>query len=69
DDIGFKLKAEILLTTLLREKLLSKQQEVEQLQAEVATAARGHDILRSEVQGALDSLSRASHKMKDLELK
>ncbi|XP_026430624.1 early endosome antigen 1-like [Papaver somniferum] len=69
DDIAFKLKAETLLTTLLREKLLSKQQEVEQLQAEVATAARGHDILRSEVQGALDSLSRASHKMKDLELK
>ncbi|KAI3971837.1 hypothetical protein MKW92_028584 [Papaver armeniacum] len=69
DDIWFKLKAETLLTTLLREKLLSKQQEVEQLQCEVATAARGHDILRSEVQGALDSLSRASHKMKDLELK
>ncbi|KAI3897706.1 hypothetical protein MKX03_005538 [Papaver bracteatum] len=69
DDIGFKLKAETLLTTLLREKLLSKQQEIEQLQSEVATAARGHDILRSEVQGALDSLSRASHKMKDLELK
>ncbi|KAI3983073.1 hypothetical protein MKX01_035354 [Papaver californicum] len=69
DDIAFKLKAETLLTTLFREKLLSKQQEVEQLQAEVATAARGHDILRSEVQGALDSLSRASHKMKDLELK
>ncbi|RZC68164.1 hypothetical protein C5167_031421 [Papaver somniferum] len=69
DDIAFKLKAETLLTTLLRENLLSKQQEVEQLQAEVATAAIGHHILRSEVQGALDSLSRASHKMKDLELK
>ncbi|RZC68897.1 hypothetical protein C5167_033682 [Papaver somniferum] len=69
DDIGFKLKAENLLTTLLREKLLSKQQEIEQLQSEIATAARGHDILRSEAQGALDSLSRASHKMKDLELK
>ncbi|OVA04737.1 hypothetical protein BVC80_1719g72 [Macleaya cordata] len=68
DDIGLKLKAETLLTSLLREKLFSRQQEVEQLQAELATASRGHDILRSEVQDALDSLSSASHKMKDLEL-
>ncbi|KAJ1400234.1 putative myosin-10 [Sesbania bispinosa] len=38
------------------------------MQAELATAVRGNDILRSEVQNALDNLSSASHQLKDLEL-
>lgn len=63
-----ELKAETLLTRLLRDKLFSKDQEVEQLEAELATAARGNDILRCEVQNAHDSLSCATHKMKELEL-
>lgn len=63
-----ELKAETLLTSLLREKLYSKELEVEQLQAELATAVRGNDILRCEVQNALDNLSCVTHKLKDLEL-
>ncbi|KAJ4719773.1 golgin subfamily B member 1 isoform X1 [Melia azedarach] len=63
-----ELKAETLLTSLLREKLYSKELEVEQLQSELATAVRGNDILRCEVQNSLDNLSCASHKLKDLEL-
>lgn len=63
-----ELRAETLLTTLLREKLYSKELEVEQLQAEVATAVRGTDILRCEVQNAVDNLSCITHKSKDLEL-
>lgn len=63
-----ELKAETLLTSLLREKLYSKELEVEQLQAELATAVRGNDILLCEVQHALDNLSCVSHKLKDLEL-
>ncbi|KAI4351209.1 hypothetical protein L6164_005587 [Bauhinia variegata] len=63
-----ELKAETLITSLLREKLYSKELEVEQLQAELATAARGNDILRSEVRHALDELSCVTHKLKDLEL-
>ncbi|TXG49639.1 hypothetical protein EZV62_025514 [Acer yangbiense] len=66
--IRAELKAETLLTSLLREKLYSKELEVEQLQAELATAVRGNDILRCEVQNALDNLSCANHKSKDLEL-
>lgn len=64
----YELKAEKLLTTLLRDKLYSKDQEVEQLQGELATAARSNDILRCEVQNTLDSLSCVTHKMKELEL-
>lgn len=63
-----ELRAEKLLTSLLREKLHAKDQEVEQLQAELAAATRGIDILRCEVQNTLDSLSCATHKMKELEL-
>lgn len=63
-----ELKAESLVTSLLREKLYSKEMEVEQLQAEVATAVRGTDVLRYEVQNALDNLSSVTHKLRELEL-
>lgn len=63
-----ELKAESLVTSLLREKLYSKDMEVEQLQAELATAVRGTDILRYEVQNALDNLSCVTHELRELEL-
>lgn len=63
-----ELKAECLLTSLLREKLFSKQLEVEQLQAELATAVRGNDVLKCEIQNATDNLSCATHKLRDIEL-
>ena len=44
------------------------ESEVEQLQAELAAAVRGNDILRAEVQNTQDDLSYATHKLKDLEL-
>ncbi|KAF9616847.1 hypothetical protein IFM89_032697 [Coptis chinensis] len=68
EDTGFKLKTEVLVTAALREKLFTKDLEIDQLQAELATASRGHDILRCEVQAALDAISSMAHKMKDLEL-
>ncbi|XP_022765274.1 interaptin [Durio zibethinus] len=66
--IRTELKAETLLTSLLREKLYSKELEVEQLQAEQAAAVRGNDILRCEVQNAMDNISCLTHRLKDLEL-
>ncbi|XP_028126630.1 daple-like protein isoform X2 [Camellia sinensis] len=68
DILRSELKAETLLTSLLREKLYSKEVEVEQLQAELAAGVRGNDMLRCEVQNAMDNLSCMIHKMKDLEL-
>ncbi|XP_062094834.1 uncharacterized protein LOC133800790 [Humulus lupulus] len=68
DLIKYELKAETLLTSVLREKLYSKEQEVEQLQAELATAVRGTDILQCEVQNAMDNAAFVAHKLKDLEL-
>ncbi|KAK1409535.1 hypothetical protein QVD17_36061 [Tagetes erecta] len=62
------LKAKSLMTSLLKEKLYSKEVDVERLEAELATSVRGNDILRCEVQNAMDNLSCITHKMKDLEI-
>ncbi|XP_010555863.1 PREDICTED: paramyosin-like [Tarenaya hassleriana] len=63
-----ELRAETLVTSLLREKLYSKEQELDQLQGELAAAVRGNEILRSEVQSTLDNLSVNAHELKDLKL-
>ncbi|XP_073016833.1 uncharacterized protein [Primulina eburnea] len=68
DIILSELKAEILLTSLLREKLYSKELNIEQLQAEVAAAVRVNDTLKCEVQNAMDNFSCVNHEKKDLEL-
>ncbi|CAL1374380.1 unnamed protein product [Linum trigynum] len=68
ETLKFELKTEALVTSLLREKLYAKELEVEQLQAEIAAAVRGNDILRYEVQNAMDNLSCVSHQLKDFEL-
>ncbi|PIN21768.1 hypothetical protein CDL12_05538 [Handroanthus impetiginosus] len=68
DILRSELKAETLLTSLLREKLYCKERDVEQLQAELAAAVRGNDILKCEVQNAMDNFSCVNHKMKELEL-
>ncbi|KAK9117000.1 hypothetical protein Sjap_015947 [Stephania japonica] len=67
EDVNLRLE-ETLVTSLLREKLLTKQLELDQLQAELATTVAGREILKHEVQVALDALSCMSLKMKDLEL-
>ncbi|KAM3271183.1 hypothetical protein P3S67_029386 [Capsicum chacoense] len=63
-----ELKSETLLTTVLREKLYSKEMDIKQLQADLAATARGNDILKCEVQNALDAHSCATPKLKYLEL-
>ncbi|VFQ99370.1 unnamed protein product [Cuscuta campestris] len=63
-----ELKAETLLTRLLREKLYTKEVDIEQLQAELAASVRVNDMLKCELQNARDGLSCLTHKMKDLEL-
>ncbi|PHT69484.1 hypothetical protein T459_28971 [Capsicum annuum] len=63
-----ELKSETLLTTVLREKLYSEEMNIKQLQANLAITVRGNDILKYEVQNALDALSYATPKLKYLEL-
>ncbi|KAG7031838.1 hypothetical protein SDJN02_05879, partial [Cucurbita argyrosperma subsp. argyrosperma] len=68
DGLRSELEAETLFSRLLKEKLYSKELEVEQLQAELVTAVRGNDILKCEIQNVMDSLSCLTHTMKYLEL-
>ncbi|PHT97402.1 hypothetical protein BC332_33671 [Capsicum chinense] len=63
-----ELKSETLLTTVLREKLYSKEMDIKQLQADLATIVRGNNILKCEVQNVLDALYCATPKLKYLEL-
>ncbi|XP_020253644.1 cingulin-like protein 1 isoform X2 [Asparagus officinalis] len=68
DEVELELKAENLLTRLLREKLCSKELELEQLQSEFASSVRTHDVLQAEIQRLQDELSCLTHKAKDMEL-
>ncbi|KAJ4869321.1 Uncharacterized protein Rs2_49133 [Raphanus sativus] len=63
-----ELRAETLVTSLLREKLYCKEQEIEQLQAEVAASVRGNEVLQREIQNVLDKLSINTHQLKDLKI-
>ncbi|KAK8356845.1 hypothetical protein V6Z11_A05G384000 [Gossypium hirsutum] len=66
--IRSELKAETMMTSLLKEKLYSKEVEIEELQAEVAAALRGNEILRCELQNSTDNISWLTHRLKDLQL-
>ncbi|KAK9725878.1 hypothetical protein RND81_05G175100 [Saponaria officinalis] len=68
DDLRSELKAESLLTSILKEKLYSKENEIERLQAELARALGSHDALKSEIRDAFDTVSCLNHKMKNFEL-
>ncbi|PHT61824.1 hypothetical protein T459_34300 [Capsicum annuum] len=63
-----ELKSETLLTTVLWEEFYSEEMDIKQLQVDLAAAVRGKDILKCEVQNALDALSYATPKLKYLEL-
>ncbi|KAL9237868.1 hypothetical protein vseg_012365 [Gypsophila vaccaria] len=67
-DLISELKAESLLTSILKEKLYSKEKEVERVQTELAQALCSREALKSEIQDAYDTVSCLNHKMKSFEL-
>ncbi|KAM0848532.1 hypothetical protein ACQ4PT_054335 [Festuca glaucescens] len=67
-DSEFKLKEEALLSRVLKEALLSKELDIEQLQSDVASLLRIQDVMRNEVQRVQDELSCITHKAKHMEL-
>ncbi|CAN8287189.1 unnamed protein product [Cochlearia groenlandica] len=68
ESLRAELRAEILITRLLKETLYSKEQNIEQLQAEVAAGVRGNEVLQCEIRNTLDKLSINAHHMKDFKL-
>ncbi|CAM0907566.1 unnamed protein product [Alopecurus aequalis] len=67
-DSEVKLKEEALLNRVLKEALLSKELDIEQLQSDVASLLRIQDVMRNEVQRVQDELSCITHKAKHMEL-
>ncbi|XP_057864371.2 uncharacterized protein LOC131072262 isoform X1 [Cryptomeria japonica] len=63
-----ELKAETLLVKILREKLCSKEADLEQLQEEIATLVRSQEVLRSNIESLQGRLSSSNQKEKELEL-
>lgn len=68
DDFEIKLKEEAMLTRVLKEKLLSRELDIEQLQSELASSFRIQDVMQNEIQRVQDELCCLSHKSKHLEL-
>lgn len=68
DNSEFKLKEESLLNRVLKEALLSKELDIEQLRSDVASLLRIQYVMRNEVQRVQDELSCITHKAKHLEL-
>ncbi|XP_017697746.2 MAR-binding filament-like protein 1 [Phoenix dactylifera] len=68
DQLEHELMAETMLTRVLREKLCSKELEIDQLKADLASSIMVHDVLQTEIQRLQDELSGLTHKMKDTEL-
>ncbi|WOL17106.1 hypothetical protein Cni_G25895 [Canna indica] len=69
DELEIKLREEIMLTRLLREKLYSNELELDRLEAELASSIRVHDVLHTEIQRMQDEVSCLTHKTTDMEIK
>ncbi|CAN6176722.1 unnamed protein product [Urochloa humidicola] len=68
DGFGLKLKEEAMQSRVLKDALLSKELDIEQLGSDLASSLRIQDVMRNEIQRVQDELSCITHKAKQLEL-
>lgn len=68
DDIEIKLREEAMISRVLKEKLLSKELDIEQLQSDLAASVRVQEVLQNEIQRVQDELRCLTHKYKHLEV-
>ncbi|RCV45041.1 hypothetical protein SETIT_9G421400v2 [Setaria italica] len=68
DCIEIKLREEAMISRVLKEKLLSKELHIEQLQSDLAASHRIQDVLQNEIQRVQDELRCLTHKSKHLEV-
>nr|AGT16923.1 hypothetical protein SHCRBa_011_I19_F_120 [Saccharum hybrid cultivar R570] len=68
DDIEIKLREEAMTSRVLKEKLLSKELDIEHLQSDLAASVRVQEVLQSEIQRVQDELCCLTHKYKHLEV-
>lgn len=68
EDIEIKLREEAMISRVLKEKLLSNELDIEQLQSDLAASLRIQDVLQNEIQRVQDELRCLTHKSKHLEV-
>ncbi|KAK8926507.1 hypothetical protein KSP39_PZI018228 [Platanthera zijinensis] len=68
DDMEVELKAEAILTRLLREKICFRELENEQLHGDLASSIRRCDLLRTDIQRLQDEVSCLKHMKSDMEI-
>ncbi|CAN6312962.1 unnamed protein product [Urochloa humidicola] len=68
DGIEIKLREEAIISRVLKEKLLFKELDIEQLQSDLAASLRIQDVLQNEIQRVQDELRCLTHKSKHLEV-
>ena len=68
DDIEIRLREEAMISRILKEKLVSKELDIEQLQSDLAASVRIQDVMQNEIQRLQDELSCLTHKSKNLEV-
>ena len=68
DDIEIRLREEAMIGRILKEKLVSKELDIEQLQSDLAASVRIQDVMQNEIQRLQDELSCLTHKSKNLEV-
>ena len=68
DDIEIRLREKAMIGRILKEKLASKELDIEQLQSDLAASVRIQDVLQNEIQRVQDELRCLTHKSKHLEV-
>jgi len=68
DDIEIRLREEAMISRILKEKLVSKELDIEQLQSDLAASVRIQDVMQNEIQRHQGELSCLTHKSKNLEV-
>ncbi|KAL6648242.1 hypothetical protein ACP70R_012466 [Stipagrostis hirtigluma subsp. patula] len=68
DDFEINLREETMINRVLKEKLLSRELDFEQLQSDLAASARIQDVMQNEIQRVQDELRCLTHKSKHLEV-
>ncbi|TVU47239.1 hypothetical protein EJB05_06832 [Eragrostis curvula] len=68
DEFDMRLREEAMISRVLKERLLSRELDIEQLQSDLAASIRIQDCMQNEIQRVQDELRCITHKSKHLEV-
>jgi hypothetical protein len=68
EEFDMKLREEVLISRLIKERLLSRELDIEQLESDLAASVRTQYAMQNEIQRVQDELRCLTHKSKHLEV-